>query len=69
MIAGQKCWILGESHLQHRHQIIDAVVTDLFHETEDASTEEDLGVAILENNRFEKFARKRIIPGICLQSG
>ena len=56
MIAGRMCLTLGGNHLQHGHQIIDTVVTDLFHETEDSSTEEDLGVAILENNRFQSFS-------------
>ena len=31
--------------LHHGHQVVDAVVTDLLHETKDTSTEEDLGVA------------------------
>merc|ERR1719249_330010 len=34
--------------LHHGHQVVDAVITDLLHETKDTSTEEDLGVAILE---------------------
>ena len=41
--------IIGsDDTLQHGHQSIDAVVTDLLHETKDTSTEEDLGVAVLE---------------------
>ena len=34
--------------LHHGHQVVDAVVTDLLHETEDAGPEKDLGVAVLE---------------------
>ena len=43
----------ADGALHHRHQVVYAVVTDLLHETKDASTEEDLGVTILEYNRFE----------------
>ena len=28
------------------YQVVDAVITDLFHETKNTSTEEDLGVAV-----------------------
>ena len=57
-LSRKDCWSdvfnsKRECHLHHGHQIIDAVVTDLLHETKDASTEEDLGVTILEYNRFE----------------
>ena len=33
-------------YLQHCNQVVDAVVTDLLHETENTGTEEDLGVAV-----------------------
>ena len=35
-------------YLQHCNQVVDAVVTDLLHETENTGTEEDLGVAVPE---------------------
>ena len=37
---------MAENYLQHCNQVVDAVVTDLLHETKDTSTEEDLGVAV-----------------------
>ena len=32
--------------LEHGHKVVDPVVMDLLHETEDASAEEDLGVTV-----------------------
>ena len=36
------------TNLHHRDKIVDPIVTDLFHKTEDTSAEEDFGVAVLK---------------------
>ena len=41
------------TNLHHRDKIVDPVVTDLFHKTEDTSAEEDFGVAVLKRLKFE----------------
>ena len=44
-------------YLQHCNQVVDAVVTDLLHETEDTGTEEDLRVAVPERRITNMFQR------------
>ena len=40
-------------NLHHGDKIVDPIVTDLFHKTEDTSAEEDFGVAVLKRLKFE----------------
>ena len=44
--------------LHHGHQVVDAVVADLLHQTEDAGSEEDLGVAVLKTKRSFRAKKK-----------
>ena len=49
---------MAENYLQHCNQVVDAVVTDLLHETENTGTEKDLRVAVPERriltNMFQR---------------
>ena len=47
--------------LHHGHQVVDAVVADLLHQTEDAGSEEDLGVAVLKTERSVRAQKRRFV--------
>ena len=57
--------------LHHCNQVVDAVISDLLHETKNTSAEENFSVTILETQKCKLEPLKNCIfrPGICRPQG